>query len=72
MYSTLDAYILETVIEKTPQEEIYDNVNTEELIEADGATKITAYFVKKFKVADDVLIHMGFDEFKVYYRAIRG
>ena len=33
-------------------------MNSEELIESDGAKKITNYLDKKFNVADDVLITM--------------
>ena len=45
-------------LEKTFQEEIYENVNSEELIEADGAKQITNCLNKKFKVADDVLMYI--------------
>ena len=51
-------------LEKTLQEGIYENENSEELIEADGAKQITKYLNKKFKVADD--------EFIEYRRADEG
>ena len=53
-------------------------MNSEELIESDGAKKITNYLDKKFNVADDVLITMyyiictGFDEFIEHRRADEG